>query len=149
MRTRYKINCLTNVASVFSLLLFVILVSTELDFRSLIIKKPKECVCPISLQIYSCRVIAGLKIRKRIPNRWIHYIIPPTPLPFFALCSKSRQATHTWKFLTLLNFLLRIPIWKRKITQNLFSPAQSTFATSSAKIFLKKFALIKKSSYNP
>ena len=40
-----------------------------------------------------------------------------TPLPpfLFAFYSELSWGTHTWKFLTLQTFLLRMPQWKKKI----------------------------------
>ena len=50
------------------------------------------------------------------------YASPPC-LGFFALYSKYHYATHTWKFLTLQNFLLRMHQWKKK----LFYPLSEQF----------------------
>ena len=65
----------------------------------------------------------------------------PPPLWFYALY--NLQATHTRKFLTSPNFLLRIP-HEKKLQKFCFNPAQSTFGTPSTKIYIFFFALIKK-----
>jgi len=44
------------------------------------------------------------------------WYLTPSPLPplFLAFYSKYLEATQTWQFLTLQNFLLRMPLWKFK-----------------------------------
>ena len=54
-------------------------------------------------------------------------------LPFI---KKNRQATHTWKFVTLSNIFLRMPLKsKKREEKNRFEPSYSTFLEPSTKLF--------------
>ena len=57
----------------------------------------------------------------------------------FLTFTQNLQATHSWKFLTFPNFLLEMPLWKKKLS---FTPTQSTFGDTQYKNIF--FALIKK-----
>ena len=52
-----------------------------------------------------------------------------TPLPtfLFAFYSKLSWGTHTLKCLTLQTFLLRMPLWKKKIKKFSFTPLSEHF----------------------
>ena len=41
------------------------------------------------------------------------YVCMPQ-LTFLPFTKKNLQATHTWKFVTLLNIFLRMPLWRKK-----------------------------------
>ena len=60
-------------------------------------------------------------------------LTPCTPLsPFpFAIYSKFSWGTHTWKFLTLQAFLLRMPLWKKIDKFSFTPPPQSTLKYGS------------------
>ena len=65
------------------------------------------------------------------------------PFSLFALYSKNLQATHTWKFLTLPKFFLRMPIRKKSknvvlspLRAFLGHPVQNDFYAFIKKIFL-------------
>ena len=56
---------------------------------------------------------------------WERACTPP-PMPWFCPLLKNHYATHTWKFLTLQNFLLRMHPWKKN-QQVLFYPFSEQF----------------------
>ena len=58
------------------------------------------------------------------------YVCMPQ-LTFLPFTKKNLQATHTWKFVTLLNIFLRMPLWKK----NCFTPSHSTSRTPRTKYF--------------
>ena len=45
----------------------------------------------------------------------------------FPLYSENLKETNTWKFLTFANFLLKMPLWRKK---NSFTTSQTTFFSS-------------------
>ena len=53
-------------------------------------------------------------------RKWL--LIPPL---LFAFYSKYLEAFHTWKFLTLQTFLLRILLWKKKIKNLVLTPLRA------------------------
>ena len=66
-------------------------------------------------------------------------LLPPL---LFAFYSKYLEATHTWKFLTLQTFLLRIPLWEKKRVYHLSEYFEKSVQKSPVLEKIKKIPLL-------